>query len=260
MNDKDRENIALFRYGIIAPLLNSNQSGSKSDYLAEICSQVHQVPYWGPKEYNPKTVDEWLRIYRREGFDGLKPKVRSDKGDSRILLPEVQDSILKLRAKNQELPVSIFYEMLINSGVIMKKEFSYSTIYRFLKKHNLLGKPERIEPQRKRFAYDAVNMLWQTDVWHGPYLKVGKKKAPTFLIAFIDDCSRIIPAARFSFFDKTQDLMHVFEEALLRRGIPKMIYADNGKIFRSDLFHLACASLGITLIHTRPFDPASKGK
>src|SRR5690554_3788242 len=54
--------------------------------------------------------------------------------------------------------------------------------------------------------------------------------------------------------------MRVLQEALLSRGIPKMIYADNGKIFRSDQFHLACASLGITLIHTRPYDAASKGK
>jgi transposase InsO family protein len=38
-----------------------------------------------------------------------------------------------------------------------------------------------------------------------------------------------------------------------------MVYADNGKIFRSDQFHLACASLGITLVHTRPYDPAAKG-
>ena len=39
-----------------------------------------------------------------------------------------------------------------------------------------------------------------------------------------------------------------------------MIYADNAKIYRSDQFHLACASLGITLLHTRPYDAPAKGK
>ena len=39
-----------------------------------------------------------------------------------------------------------------------------------------------------------------------------------------------------------------------------MVYADNGKIFRSDQFQLACASLGISLIHTRPYDAPAKGK
>jgi hypothetical protein len=50
------------------------------------------------------------------------------------------------------------------------------------------------------------------------------------------------------------------KEAFLRRGISKMLYTDNGKIFRSDTLHYACASLGILLTHTGPYDPASKGK
>ena len=54
--------------------------------------------------------------------------------------------------------------------------------------------------------------------------------------------------------------MTVFEEALLRRGLPRMVYADNGKIFRSDQFQLACASLGITLLHTKVRDAPAKGK
>lgn len=84
MQEKDRENIALFRFGLISPILNG-QANRQKDYLAKICSQVHQVPYWGPKEYCPKTVEEWIRLYKREGFDGLKPKKRSDKGTSRII-------------------------------------------------------------------------------------------------------------------------------------------------------------------------------
>ena len=256
---KDRENIALFRYGLIAPLLNG-QVNSRKDYLAEISSQVHQVPYWGPKEYTPKAIEEWLRIYRKEGFDGLKPKLRSDKGKSRSIPPELQESILELRREKRDLPVSLFYELLTHKAVIRKTDFSYATVYRLLKRHALAGKQQRSEPKRKRFAYETVNILWQADGTQGPYLKVKGKKRPTFLLAFLDDCSRVVPAARFSFTEKTEDLMKVLEEALLRRGIPKMIYADNAKIYRSDQFHLACASLGITLLHTRPYDAPAKGK
>jgi len=39
-----------------------------------------------------------------------------------------------------------------------------------------------------------------------------------------------------------------------------LIYVDNGKVYSSDRLHFACASLGITLIHTKPYDAASKGK
>lgn len=48
-------------------------------------------------------------------------------------------------------------------------------------------------------------------------------------------------------------------EAVLRRGIPKLVYLDNGKVYRSKLFHTACASMGTTVSHTEPYDAASKG-
>ena len=49
-------------------------------------------------------------------------------------------------------------------------------------------------------------------------------------------------------------------EAVLRRGIPKLVYLDNGKVYRSKLFHAACANMGTTVSHTEPYDAASKGK
>lgn len=259
MQEKERESVALFRYGLIAPLLNE-QVDSKQDYLAEICSRVHQVPYYGPKEYTPKTITEWLRLYKKEGFDVLKPKLRADKGMSRSIPVELQEAIYELRQERRDLPVTMFYELLVQKALIRKCDFSYATVYRLLKKNDLVGKGRRKEPERKRFAYDKVNMLWQVDASAGPYLQVGTKKRSTYLLSFIDDCSRIVPAARFSFSEKTEDLMSVFEEALLRRGLPRMVYADNGKIFRSDQFQLACASLGITLLHTKVRDAPAKGK
>ena len=124
MQEKDRENIALFRYGLIAPLLN-DQVESKKDYLSEICSQVHQVPYYGPKEYAPKTVEEWLRLYKKEGFDVLKPKSRSDKGRSRSIPLGLQETILMRRQEKRDLPVTMFYDLLIEKGVFRICDFSY---------------------------------------------------------------------------------------------------------------------------------------
>lgn len=39
-----------------------------------------------------------------------------------------------------------------------------------------------------------------------------------------------------------------------------MIYVDNGKVYQAGQLQLACASLGITLSHTQPYDPESKSK
>jgi hypothetical protein len=123
-----------------------------------------------------------------------------------------------------------------------------------------VGKQMIATPDRKRFAHEKVNVLWQGDLSHGPYIKVNGKNSKTFLIAYIEDCSRLVPYAQFFSDEKFDGLRVVTKEALIRRGKPKIIYADNGKIYRSETLQYACAQLGIILAHTQPYDPQSKGK
>jgi len=258
MNEKEREQVALFRYGLIAPLLNGQVD--PKEYLNGLEDKVHSVPYYGERKIAEKTMKEWLLHYRRNGFDALKPKKRMDKGNSRRLSPDDQDLVLEIRKKSLHMPVSVFYEQLIEHGEIRKNEISYSTIIRLLKKHNLVGKQIVATPERKRFAHEKVNVLWQADLSHGPYVPVNGKKTKTFLIAYIDDCSRLVPYAQFFSSEKFDGLREVTKEALIRRGKPTIIYADNGKIYRSETLQYACAQLGITLAHTQPYDPRAKGK
>src|SRR5690625_605161 len=261
MNEKTREEIALFRYGLIAPLLNGQKE--PKTYFEELEGKVHQIPYYGERKVASKTIQGWLLAYRRNGFDALKPKRRSDRGGSRRLSPEDKDEILEVRKKIPHMPVSVFYEQLVKSGEINKNQISYSTINRLLKKHKLAGRNHinfHPEKERKRFAHEKVNVLWQADLSHGPYIPMDGKMKKTFLIAYIDDCSKIVPYAQFFSSEKFDGLREVTKEALIRRGKPTIIYADNGKIYRSETLQYACAQLGITLAHTQPYDPKSKGK
>lgn len=258
MTEKEREKVALFRYGLIAPLLNEQVDAK--EYFEGLVGKIHSVPYYGERTVAEKTMKEWLLRYRRHGFEALKPKKRTDRGNSRRLLPDDQDQILELRKKFLHMPVSVFYEHLIELGEINKNQISYSTINRLLKKHNLIGKRMVATPERKRFAHERINHLWQGDLSHGPYIPVDGKKKKTFLILYIDDCSRLVPFGQFFTSEKFDGVRVVTKEALLRRGKPTMIYADNGKIYRSETLQYACAQLGITLAHTRPYDAAAKGK
>jgi len=258
MNEKQREQVALFRYGLIAPLLNGQVEAK--EYLARISEKTHHMPYYGERKIAEKTIREWWLHYRRDGFERLKPKKRTDQGNSRRLSPDEQDHILEMRKKYPHMPVSVFYDHLIQCGEINKNQISYSTINRLLKKNKLVGKILTEMPERKRFAHDKINTLWQADLSHGPYVPVDGKKTKTFLIAYIDDCSRLVPYAQFFTSEKFDSLRVTTKEAILRRGKPKMIYGDNGKIYRSETLQYACARLGIMLIHTKPYDAAAKGK
>lgn len=258
MEDNVREQLALFKFGLISPILNSQVK--TKDYLAEIAAQKHDVPGYGVREYTSKTIRQWVLNYRREGFDGLKPKSRKDRGVPRKLSREEEEHLLALRNEMRHAAVTVFYDHLVETGEILPADVSYSTIYRLLKRNGMAGKAQLVAPERKRFAHDTINVLWQGDLSYGPYLKIEGRKQRTFLLAFIDDCSRVITGAGFYLSEGTESLREVFSDALLRRGIPRIVYVDNGKIYRSDVFQIACATLGITLAHTQPYDAPAKGK
>lgn len=71
MDEGMREKITLFRYGLIAPLLN--EQVDRSTYLAAVSAKKHDVPCYGEKTYAAKTILDCLLFYRCKGFDGLKP-------------------------------------------------------------------------------------------------------------------------------------------------------------------------------------------
>jgi putative transposase len=94
----------------------------------------------------------------------------------------------------------------------------------------------------------------------GPYLLLDGKKKRTYLMAFLDDASRILVHGEFFLEENSQNLQTVLKKALLKRGIPKKIFCDNGRVYSSLHLRLICASLGVILSHARPYSPASKGK
>ncbi len=51
-----------------------------------------------------------------------------------------------------------------------------------------------------------------------------------------------------------------FKKAILKWGVPKRIYVDNAKIYRSHRFDYACAKLGIKLIFSKAYIKESRGK
>ena len=58
MDENLKREIALFRYGLIAPLLNNNYTHKTAkDYLDEICSKQYKTPQGDVKEYAPRSEE-----------------------------------------------------------------------------------------------------------------------------------------------------------------------------------------------------------
>jgi hypothetical protein len=82
----------------------------------------------------------------------------------------------------------------------------------------------------------------------------------TYLFAFLDDHSRLVPQAQFYLSERLDSYLDALKQALLRRGLPRKLYLDNGPAFRSKHLEDITASLGIALIHSSPYKPQGRGK
>jgi transposase InsO family protein len=143
----------------------------------------------------------------------------------------------------------------VTPGIILNK----STVYRFLHQVDMM-RPKETKEDRRRFEAELPNDLWQSDVMHGPSINVDGRLRKAYLIAIIDDHSRLIVHARFYLSETLSSWLDAFETALSRRGLPRKLYVDNGAAFRSRQLEYISASLAIHLIHARPYTPQGKGK
>ena len=76
MNEK-AEKIALFRYGVIAPLvLETLPRGELTRRAQEIAARLYDIPESGRRSLSVDTLLDWALRYRREGFSALLPKRR----------------------------------------------------------------------------------------------------------------------------------------------------------------------------------------
>jgi len=247
--------VALFRYGQIAPVLNGTFDGSAAEYYRRATQSEVEVPHNGLRSFKPNTLKSWLNDYRAGGIDALMPRLRCDCGQSRVILPEVEDRLRELLSEKPKLTGSMARSTLVDEGLIISKSPSASTIRRFIRSQGLRLK-HASKRERRAWAKRDVNELWTLDFKHGP--KIGKVK--TRLLAIIDDASRFIVLGCVLPSESYAELAPRLLAAFMQHGLPKALYCDNGSAFSCRDLALACARLDIALIHSKPYDPESRGK
>jgi transposase InsO family protein len=264
MKKRDDE-VALFRYGLIADLTRL-EPGAKGLYklLEEKAAKDYCIPGSSRTRVAEETMRTWLRQYRRLGFEALKPRPRSDTGSSRALPQEVKDLLVSLKENNADLSVQlVISEALATKKVPEDVLLAPTTVHRLLSRAGLMRRKndDGVPGDRRRFAFEKAGEMWMSDVMHGPSVTVaGRQRRKTYLIGFLDDATRVVPHAAFALSENTAAFLPALKQAIMRRGVPKRLFVDNGAAYRSHHLSLVCAKLGITLIHARPYQPQSKGK
>jgi len=213
-----------------------------------------------------KTISTWYYRYKSNGVTSMDNKTRSDKNTYRKIqsneLAEAIKEVLPNLSKNKTgtFVKSTLYRYLLKHQFFTRSQLAPNTFYRMVREQGLLD--ETCTKQlRLSFSMQFSNELWQADTMHGPRIKQPDGSLrKTFLIAFIDDASRVITHGEFFYADNTKNMIDAFRSALYKRGKPDRLYFDNGSNYKSKEILQACLRLDIRLSHAPVRDGAAKGK
>jgi len=264
-----RTEIALFRYTLILPFVRGEYPpGGKHRLREQVASRHYDIPNASRSTVSPSTLARWERLYCQEGFDGLKPKPRSDLGQSRAISDKTLDraEMLKREQPHRSARSIIKILSLDQTNPIPEERIAPRTLRRHLARRDAttaqLLNEQRPKPYR-RFERHHFGDLWQGDAMHGPYLPDPAdpdKERQVFLFAFIDDHSRLVPHAQFFWNEQLPRMEECLKRAILRYGRPLAIYVDLAKVYTSKHLDTVCATLGIQRILGTPYYPEGRGK
>ena len=101
--------VALFRYGLIADLIHlprARGSGLEAR-LKEKSAKSYCIPGSRRTQVAAETLRDWLGLYRKGGFEALKPKPRADTGAVRRLPQPVVDELVELKDEHADWTVNM---------------------------------------------------------------------------------------------------------------------------------------------------------
>jgi putative transposase len=260
MDEQHAEAVALHRWAVIAEATADRLEPAERGVLVRaIAARAHTHPDGTTHRYSRATVDRWIRAWRRGGLEALRPETRSDTGAVRAH-PELADEAAALRL---ELPsrsaAQIARILMARHGIRVAER----TVREQLRRRGLTREALAAEPKAfGRYEAAAPNDRWITDVLVGPWVPHPRTdtsvRAKLFLI--VDDHSRLLVHGRFFAQENARACQEALRAAIVRRGLPEVLYADNGAPFKNAWLTRTCAVLGIRLVHSKPYSPQGRGK
>ena len=245
--------IGLFRFALIHDALDPGLTAKQRGRLVRAVAAVeHPGPFGAPVRVSRANLDRWLRAYRTGGFAALVPVPRR-------VSASTPPAVLELAvALKKEAPGRTAAQIT----AILAAQSGWAPSERTLQRHFADLGFSRVRPDGGvpatfgRFEAERPNARWVSDALHGPII-AGRK---AILIAFLDDHSRAVVAARWGYHENAVALRETLCSALASRGRPAVLYVDNGSMYIDAALRRTCAVLGIKLTHSTPHRPQGRGK
>lgn len=212
--------------------------------IAEIARNRH-VP--------PRTIYYLLKRYKLGGWTAIEPNQRGRKKEplNPNFIRLVSDEWNKHKIGSHKLWLRLKSK---GCGVSQRK------IQQIYNDHGFKLCKRKRPSQIKfvKYEYPNPNDMWHTDWTVDPV--TGQN-----LIAFIDDCTRVLIHAEIFAHATTENTLLAFRNAITKYGKPKAILTDNGPQFtparaEKGPFTMSCDELGIRHVLGRIHHPQTNGK
>ena len=260
-SDDPAEQVALFRYRVIAEPANPRLSAAERGRLVRVlAAQTHAHPDGTMRAYSRGTLDRWIAAYQTHGLAGLRPVRRADAGAVRRH-PQLLAEAAALRSEQPARSAAHIADILrARYGIVVSER----TVRAHLRRKGLDRASLGTQPALVFGRYEAErpNQRWIGDVLSGPFVPcprvAGSKRAKLFML--VDDHSRLLVHGRWVAEENTRAGQDVLRQAIVRRGLPEALYVDNGAPYSNAALDRCCAVLGIHLVHSQPYRPQGRGK
>jgi len=256
VDEEARREVGLFRYAVVRDAADPGLSRAERGRLVRaLADREHVGSDGGLIRVARGTLDEWIRAYRRGGFEALVPRAR-------VVAPRTPAELLelafRLKRERPERTAAQVREVMLAAGGPAP---GLRTLQTHLARQGLNVRADGRTPGKVygRFEASARNELWTGDGLHGPKLDGGAARRAV-LLAFIDDHSRLLVGWRWGTGEDVFRLEAALRAGLMARGVPEAVLVDRGSAFVSSQLLRACAVLGVKLIHASPRAATTKGK
>jgi transposase InsO family protein len=258
--------IATWRFEMISPLLDENLSRAQKRRILRDRTK-RAVPWPGSQIEKPigrSTLLRWLNDYRQEGFVGLLPKVRKDKGLARDDRGLYVDYALGLLYEQPER--SLTQLMVYLQAEFGKLPMSRSTLSRDLHAHpafqGILRRRKGADRKlRELYETSKTHEIWQLDA-KGPFTVTftNGHSMRVHVLSILDDYSRYILAAIVAPCEDIAAAVRVFRLAASKWGMAERMQFDRASAYDSKAFRAGLALLGVRRNWVKSSNPQAQGK
>lgn len=229
-------------------------------------------------------VQQLVRRYTVEGEAAFEPRSRRPHSSPHAVPAEVEDQIVRLRKELTRQGLDAGADT-IRSHLARRTQTSrpdhrnpaevgpadlsgvpaVSTIWRILTRRGFVVPQPQKRPRSswRTFAAEQPNERWQADTTHW-HLADGTEVE---ILNLLDDHSRLALACIPRRTITGPDVLHGFQEAFVRWGIPASVLTDNGAVFTGlprrggrVALEVELGRLGVRFDHSRPHHPQTCGK